>query len=510
MERDWGLAWALARAAALAFAAVSCGEPSAVPGDPPAGGEPVRDVTAPSAPLASIRLVDEALARGLDHVNASGTPEKDFVLEANGAGVAVLDLAGDGDLDLVFAQGLASLERLASGPGADLEVFANDGTGHFTRAPGPGLAGWWTGLAAGDVDGDGLADLVAGGFGRLVLLVQGADGTFAPAAEILEPGERWIPGARGELPGASSRGAPPWISSLALFDAEGDGDLDLYAGLYLELDPRHPPRGALGEGPLAVPCRWRGHEVFCGPHGLVPQADRLYLWESATEGGGRFADASERLDGLVPAYTLAVATLDVEGDGDTDLYVAVDSMPNSLWINEGGRFVDVGWSAGVAVSSDGAPQAGMGVAVGDVDQNGVLDLAVTNFSGETDRSSTWARSTGFDVGTHRYGLQRETRELLSWSAHLVDLDADGWLELFTTNGHVYPRPTCPTPGRATASRPCSGASDRRRAPPASRPTARTRCCSPRSARAGRPSATSTSTARSISWSRASTDRRRSA
>jgi hypothetical protein len=172
----------------------------------------------------------------------------------------------------------------------------------------------------------------------------------------------------------------------------------------------------------------------------VPQADRLYLWESqgdGPEGTGRFVDSSERLDGLAPAYTLAVATLDVEGDGDTDLYVAVDSLPNHLWINEGGRFVDVGWSAGVAVSSDGAAEAGMGVAVGDVDRNGRLDLAVTNFSGETTQLYLGSER-GFDVGTHRYGLQRETRELLSWSAHFVDLDADGWLELFTTNGHVYP------------------------------------------------------------------------
>ncbi len=377
------------------------------------------------------RLVDEAAARGLDHVNASGSASKDYVLEANGAGVAVLDLGADGDLDLVFAQGLDTLERAVDGPGADLEVFVNDGAGAFTRADGPGLAGWWTGLAAGDVDGDGRTDLVAGGFGRLVLLLQDGAGALVPHQLLLAAEERWVPGA--ELP----EGPPPWFTSLALFDGDGDGDLDLFAGTYLEFDPRDPPRGALGEGPLAVPCRWREMEVFCGPHGLVPQADRLYLWE-ADEGPPAFVDRTERLRGLFPAYTLAVASFDADGDGDTDLYAAADSVANSLWIQDPEGLQEVAWSAGVAVSSDGAPEAGMGVAVGDVDRDGRADLAVTNFSGEPTQLYLGA-SFGFSAGTHRYGMQRASRELLSWGAHLVDFDGDGWLELFTANGHVYPQ-----------------------------------------------------------------------
>jgi len=269
-----------------------------------------------------------------------------------------------------------------------------------------------------------------------VLLTQGADGALRAAAELLPPEERWLPG------GALPAGAPPWVSSLALFDADRDGDLDLYAGLYLEFDPRDPPRGALGEGPLAVPCRWRDQDVFCGPHGLTPQADRLYLWDA--ERGG-FADGSARLSGLVPAYTLAVASFDADGDADTDLYVAADSVPNSLWINAGERLEEVGWSAGVAVSSDGSPEAGMGIAVGDVDRDGRTDLAVTNFSGEPTQLYLGA-SFGFQTGTHRYGMQRASRELLSWGAHLVDLDGDGWLELFTANGHVYPQADAPDTG----------------------------------------------------------------
>jgi hypothetical protein len=245
--------------------------------------------------------------------------------------------------------------------------------------------------------------------------------------------------AEGRLVVGAEReaGRPPlWVTSLALFDADRDGALDLYAGHYLELDPVAPPRGSLGEGVLAVPCRWKGHDVFCGPHGMVPQADRLLMGA----GDGTFLDeTAARLADHVPAYTLGVASFDADGDGDTDLYVANDSVANLLLINDGqGRFVDVGWSAGVALSSDGEAEAGMGVAVGDVDRNGRLDLAVTNFSGEPTQLYLGA-DFGFEAGTHRLGMQRASRHLLSWGTHLVDVDGDGWLELFTGNGHVYPQ-----------------------------------------------------------------------
>ena len=388
------------------------------------------EVRRPAATAAGMRLVDEAYARGLDHVNHSGGAAKEHVLEANGAGVAALDLASDGDLDLVFAQGLESFGALLSGPGADLEVFENDGGGTFSRVPGPGLSGWWTGLAAGDVDGDGDTDLVAGGFGALRVLLQ-EDGRLRPGADLMPAAGRLVPGEE------RAAGRPPlWVTSLALLDADRDGALDLYVGHYLELDPVDPPRGSLGQGPLAVPCRWKGHDVFCGPHGMVPQADRFLRGN----GDGTFEDeTSERLPGHAAAYTLGVATLDADGDGDADLYVANDSVANHLLINDGeGRFTEVGWSAGVALSSDGRAEAGMGIAVGDVDRDGRLDLAVTNFSGEPTELYL-GLDFGFEAGTHRFGMQRASRHLLSWGAHLLDVDGDGWQELFTGNGHVYPQ-----------------------------------------------------------------------
>jgi len=395
-------------------------------------------------------LPEEAAQRGLDYVNRSGGPAKPTVLEANGPGAALFDLDGDDDLDVAFSQGLATFEELVTGPGADIELFRNDGAGGFERAAGPGLAGWWTGLAAGDVDGDGDTDLVVGGFGDVAVLLQQEDGRLQRlSGSGAEPGpaERWIVGAPLDGRDEEGRSAPAWTTSLALFDADGDGVLDLYVGRYLELDPRDPPLGALGSDALALPCRWKGHDVFCGPRGLVAQGDRVLRGL----GDGRFVDVTASwLPGHTPGYTLGVRPFDADGDGDTDLFVANDSAPNLLYENRvasEGRFVERAFAAGVALSSEGRPEAGMGLDVGDVDRDGTLDLVVTNFSEEPTALYLAQRGTWrYTNATFRYGLYGETRRLLSWGVHLTDLDGDGWLELFTANGHVYPQADRPGTG----------------------------------------------------------------
>jgi hypothetical protein len=400
------------------------------------GDAPRAPQTAPTTPSSAperFDLVDEAAQRGLDYINRSGEPAKATVLEANGAGVAVIDLENDGDFDLVFAQGLASIQELVAGPGAELEVFHNDGAGRFARRPGPPQRGWWTGLAVGDLDNDGDQDLVAGGLGQLAAFTQNERGELALASDLLAgAGAARLDPGQGREPGRP----PLWVTSLALLDADQDGVLDLYVGAYLELDPSAPPRGQLGDGALAVPCKWRGIEVFCGPHGMVPQSDRFLRGH----GDGTFSDVSATaLRDHVASYTLAVAPFDFEGDGDTDVCVANDSVANLLLINDGrGSFTDVAYSAGVALSMDGRVEAGMGVAFGDVDHDGDFDFSLTNFSGEP-TALYFGHPRGFSNETFRFGLQRETRALLSWSTHLVDFDGDTWLELFTANGHVYPQ-----------------------------------------------------------------------
>jgi hypothetical protein len=442
------------------LALCGCGRPDAptppsgapTPAVEPAAVQGAAPGAAPSTPTDAAALVaaaafdgpvlpDLAAERGLVHVNESGRPDKPTILEANGAGVALLDLGGDGDLDVAFGQGVADLATLLAGPGADLALFENRGDGTFTPLPGPGLAGWWTGLATGDVDGDGRTDLVAGGYGCAAVLLQRDGGRFEVVAE---PGLLAADGRAPLVPGAArAAGAPPtWITSLALFDADRDGRLDLYLCCYLDLDPVAPPLGELGEGVLALPCEWKGHQVYCGPRGMVPQADRLLLGR----GDGTFVDASERLRGALPGFSLGVAPFDADGDGDTDVYVAADSVPNQLFVNDGtGWFDEVGTSAGVAVNQEGMAEAGMGVAVGDVDRDGRMDLVVTNFSDEATQLYLGA-DVGFRTHTYRAGLQQATRRLLSWGVHLSDFDADGRLELFTANGHVYPQADAPDTG----------------------------------------------------------------
>lgn len=405
----------------------------------PTGPEPTRE---------PIDFTEVAAARGLDYVNRSGAPDKPTILEANGAGVALLDLGGDGDFDAVFAQGLATLAQARSGPGADLEVFENDGAAHFARASGPGLSGWWTGLASGDLDGDGNADLVAGAYGDLVALVQRDGALTRVERDGLMPDAGVAPHARLTIGAPRAAGqAPWWTTSIALADFDLDGALDVYAGQYLELDPVAPPLDALGDGPLAVKCEWKELRVFCGPLGMVPQPDRVLRGR----GDGRFEDVSSaRLPGHVPGYTLAAGAWDLDADGDADVVVACDSSPNLLLENDGrGVLVDRARELGVAVSTEGLAYAGMGVAFGDVDRDGRSDFAVTNFSDQPTQLYAGARAKAGDgLGpfaclTWKLGLNAETRRLLSWGVHLSDFDADGWLELFSANGHVYPQADAP-------------------------------------------------------------------
>lgn len=382
-------------------------------------------------------LLEAAAERGLSYQNRSGGPEKATILEANGAGVAVIDLGNDGDEDLVFSQGLSSLAEFAAGQGADLEIYENDGRGHFRRVAGPGLSGWWTGLAVGDLDSDGDQDLVAAGLGVIQVLLQD-QGRLQAAMSARSP----------------AGSAPAWPTSMALFDANGDGHLDLYVGQYLDFDPARPPLEKLGSGALAIPCRWKGQTVFCGPRGLNPQLDRLLQGD----GRGNFQDRSAQwLVDQRPGYALAVAAFDADNDGDSDVFVAHDSAPNVLWIQERAadgapRFVDYALAADVALSADGMAQAGMGIAAGDANADGKLDLAVTNFSDEATELYLGAEQ-GFTRMTHRMALAKQTRSLLSWSVHLVDFDGDGWLELFTTNGHVYPQADAPNTGTRYAQEP---------------------------------------------------------
>ena len=364
------------------------------------------------------RFLDVTEAAGLErHRNVSGSPEQRWIVETMSAGAAILDADGDGALDLVLVGGTRFEDPP---PTAGDRLFRQvdrgpDGVPRFsdvTAKAGLEEVGWGMGVAAADIDADADPDLYVTRWGRNELYRNRGDGTFTAVA------------------GTASVDDGGWGSSAAFGDLDADGLLDLYVTNYLEFDPAGPPGG--GE-----PCSYRGLDVFCGPLDVERQADRLYR----NLGDGRFRDVS-RATGVesLRRAGLGVLFADLDGDGDQDLYVANDSDPNTLYRNDGDwRLTEVGALAGAAYTEDGQPQAGMGVDAGDFDRDGDLDLFVTNFA---DDYNTLYRNDGagrFTDASAASGLAMDSRPLLGWSTAFVDFDNDGWLDLFVSNGHLYPQ-----------------------------------------------------------------------
>ncbi len=347
------------------------------------------------------------------YANVSGTAQQRTILEVNGPGLALFDADGDGDLDLWATNGSLVEVAAAKGPGAGSRLFFNDGAGGFTDRTArsgitPGL--WEFGPACGDVDRDGDVDVLVCGLGRDRLWINDGTGRFTE---------------EGALRGLSREG---WSSAAAFLDADGDGHLDLYVARYLDFDPASPP-------PFGGPVRWKGFEVMSGPEGLDPTAD--LFWRGGAEGRFTAAPITQGMAPL-PSFGLGVAAFDLEGDGDTDLYVANDSMPNFLLVNGGtGVFTEEGLVRGVSHGGGGREQAGMGIAVGDADGDGRPDLVVTNFSAEP-HTLYMQGERGFRDASFPSGLGGDTLPLLGWGVGLVDLDQDGSLDLLAAHGHVYP------------------------------------------------------------------------
>lgn len=379
-----------------------------------------------AAPLAPLFVeVPDALG---DFVTTCGTRAKDYILEVDGGGLALADFDGDGDVDLVVVDGSTLARAKEQQPGLPPRLFLNDGKGHFAPAgPSWEMAGgrWGFGAATGDVNGDGWTDLVITQWGptRLFLNLEWTEGEGED--------ERRVRGFREVSAEDSGLVGERWGASAALFDYDGDGVLDLTQVNYLAFDPERiaPP----GEG-----CSWKGFPVMCGPEGLSPLHDQL--WRG--KGDGSFEDVTLAA-GYRPeaaGFGLGVTILDYDLDGDCDVYVANDSTPNFLWVNQGdGTFREFGYKAGVGHDASGKEQAGMGIGCGDVDGDGRPDLLVTNFSGESNAFYRSSGARGFREESSRNGLGGPSMTTLGWGTALADLDLDGDLDAFVLNGHVYPQ-----------------------------------------------------------------------
>jgi hypothetical protein len=345
-----------------------------------------------------------------------GQDTNKYLLETTGCGAAAFDYDADGWLDIFLVNGTV-LEGFPKGQEPTNHLYRNKGNGTFedvTARAGLAASGWGQGACAGDYDSDGRDDLYVTYWGQNRLYRNNGDGTFEDATK------------RAGL----TQGRTRWGAGCAFLDYDRDGRLDLIAANYIDLDLASAPVPASGL------CRYKGIPVACGPPGLPGGKNVLYR----NRGDGTFEDVSEA-SGIAKAkgtYGLGVTTLDFDDDGWVDVYVANDSNPSALYRNNrDGTFTDIGTSAGCAYSQDGKPQAGMGIAIGDYDRNGTMDIFKTNFAGDT---STLYINTGdghCEDRTFAGGIGLNTR-WLGWGVGFLDLENDGWLDLFLVNGHVYP------------------------------------------------------------------------
>ena len=383
--------------------------------------KPVAPPPGPVSPIAGtplgVSFVDLAQQSGLNAKTIyGGTGKNKYLLETTGCGVAFYDYDADGWIDIFLVNGWR-LEGFRKGEEPTCHLFKNNRDGTFTDVTAKsGLArsGWGQGCCVGDYDNDGHDDLFVSYYGQCSLFHNNGNGTFTDVT------------AKAGLTQTKTR----WNSGCAFLDYDRDGHLDLFVANYIDLDLKTAPV------PESGPCTYKGIMVACGPPGL--QAGKNILYHN--NGDGTFTDVSQKAGmwNTIGNYALSVAVADLDNDGWPDIYVANDSTAATLYQNQkNGTFKDVAIESGAALSPDGKPQAGMGVSVGDYNRDGTLDIAKTNFAGDTDSLYSNLGDGSFEDRTYEAGLGVNTR-YLGWGVGFFDMDNDGWLDLLVSNGHVYP------------------------------------------------------------------------
>lgn len=369
---------------------------------------PEREAREP-APAGGLRFADVTDRSGIAATITSGVTPSTQILEVKGGGLALLDGDQDGDLDLLVPNG-ATLEAPTEGPGA--RYFENLGGLRFrdaTADSGLRWRGWSFGTAVGDYDADGQDDVFVAGFGRSCLLRGLGGGRFEDVTD------------------AAGLATSSWCSAAAFGDLDGDRDLDLYVVRYLRFDPARPP----------LPAEFMGAKVFAGPKGLVPESDLVF--ENLGDGTFRDVTAAWGFDRAPPSYGLGVVILDFDGDGRNEIFVGNDSQADFLFVrDESGRYTDAGLRSGIGLNEDGGAQATMGIAVGDVDDDGRPDVFTTNFMNDTNTLHVNLGGLLFDDRTVRYGLGIVSRPFVGWATAFFDFDHDADEDLVVFNGHTYP------------------------------------------------------------------------
>jgi len=359
----------------------------------------------------SVKFIDIAESAGIDFRHDNAASSEKYLIETMGSGCGWIDYNQDGLLDLYLANGAATRLYKPAHPlrGA---LYRNNGDGTFTDVTvkaGVGAEGLFgMGVAVGDYDNDGYPDLLVLGYGRCILYHNNGNGTFTDVT------------ARAGVANAGR-----WASSAAWFDYDNDGHLDLVIANYIDWSPdRNFWCGDHGPGMRS----------YCHPDDYNGEATTLYH----NNGDGTFTDVSKQSGvGLKPGNGLGVVTFDYDNDGWQDIFIANDSMANFLFHNNrDGTFREVGYLAGVAVSADGLPEAGMGTDAADTTGKGRMDLIVTHLDSQLARLYQNMGDGTFDDATLRSGLGYATFHMSGFGARFMDYDNDGAPDIFMANGHV--------------------------------------------------------------------------
>ena len=356
-----------------------------------------------TSPLwAWVEFTDNTKAAGIDFLHRNGATGKRLFPEPNGAGCAFLDYNADGWMDIYLVN-----SGNFQNPNAPNALYRNNGNDTFTdltKEAGVGNTGFGSGICVGDYDNDGWEDIYICNFGKNVLYRNLGDGTFSDVTEKSGVEEH------------------SWSTSATFFDADSDGDLDLYVANYLIYSVET-------DG-----CQLESLRVYCGPDNYPPANDSFYR----NNGDGTFQNDSISAGLVHSGRGFGVITGDYDNDGDRDIFVANDLSPNFLYRNNGdGQFEEIGFLAGVALSEDGTVGNGMGIDLSDYNNDGGLDLVVTNYQSQVNTVYRNDLDGFFTDVSFVSGTGLPSFPLLSWGCGFVDVDNDGWRDLFVVNGHIH-------------------------------------------------------------------------
>jgi len=385
------------------------GHPPPVP--PPPGAKSTR------CSGRTIPQLEDITAKAGITFSHTADPSKKYIVESMSGGVILFDYDRDGWLDIYFTNA-PTVEMAVKGETSLGVLYHNNHDGTFTDVTaksGLNKPCFAMGGAVGDYDNDGWPDLYVTCLGGNVLYHNNGDGTFTD-----------VTAKAGVADGR-------WSTGASFGDYDGDGFVDLMVANYVDFHLNDLP--SFGSAPN---CKYRGISVQCGPRGLRGAGDALFH----NNGDGTFTDVSKAAGVSDPDgyYGMGVIWADFNNTGRPDIYIANDSTPKYLYKNLGnGKFKDIGLQSGTAVSEDGSEQASMGIGVGDYNHTGRPSLYVTNFSDENDLLYRNDGDWNFTEVSYPAGVALPSLPWVKWGTAFVDLDNDGWLDLITVSGHVYPQ-----------------------------------------------------------------------